>query len=55
MTSQTVLVIATVVLLLVAPNVYSIWNLLKIRSEQKKEAQLQPLLGVVLPKDKKEK
>jgi hypothetical protein len=54
MTSQSVFVIATVVLLLVAPNIYSIWNLLKIRSEQKKE-QLQPLLGVVLPKDKKEK
>jgi len=52
MTSQTVLVFATVVLLLVAPSVYSIWKLLKIRSEQRK---LQPLLGVVLPKDKKKK
>jgi membrane-anchored protein YejM (alkaline phosphatase superfamily) len=53
MTSQIVFVIA--VILLVAPSVYNIWNLLKIRSEQKKSQQLQPLLGVVLPKDKKEK
>jgi hypothetical protein len=55
MTSQTVLVFATVVLLLVAPSIYSIWKLLKIRSEQKKQRNLQPLLGVVLPKDKKKK
>jgi hypothetical protein len=53
MTSQIVFVI--VALLIAAPSVYNIWKLLKIRSEQKKQANLQPLLGVVLPKDKKKK
>jgi hypothetical protein len=55
MTSQSVLVFAIIVLLLVAPNVYNIWSSLKTRSKQKKETLLQPLLGVVLPKDKKKK
>jgi hypothetical protein len=53
MTSKAVFIIASI--LIAAPTVYSIWNLIKSRSEQKKQEDLQPLLGVVLPKDKKKK
>jgi hypothetical protein len=54
MTNSTVAIVLCA-LLIAAPNVYNIWMLLKNRSEQKKQDNLQPLLGVVLPKDKKEK
>jgi hypothetical protein len=54
MTSKTVFIIVASILI-AAPNVYNIWSLLKSRPKQVEQETLQPLLGVVLPKDKKEK
>lgn len=51
--TNTNVALVIVALLIIAPNVYNIWRLLKSRPKQ--DEQLQPLLGVVLPKDKKEK
>lgn len=53
--TNTNVALVIVALLIIAPNVYNIWRLLKSRPKQDEQETLQPLLGVVLPKDKKEK